>query len=40
MASKSASYAKEDRRENRGATVDIPFLILLLALLTVGLVML
>ena len=40
MASKNASYAKEDRRENRGATVDIPFLILLLALLTVGLVML
>ena len=40
MAAKSASYAKEDRRENRGATVDIPFLILLLALLTVGLVML
>ena len=40
MASKSASYAKEDRRENRGATVDIPFLILLLALLTVGLIML
>ena len=40
MASKNASYAKEDRRESRGATVDIPFLILLLALLTVGLVML
>ena len=40
MASKNASYAKEDRREVRGATVDIPFLILLLGLLTVGLVML
>ena len=40
MASKNASYAKEDRRGSRGATVDIPFLILLLVLLTVGLVML
>ena len=40
MASKNASYAKEDRRQMRGATVDIPFLILLLALLSVGLVML
>ena len=32
--------AKEDRRLRRGETVDIPFLILLLLLLTVGLVML
>ena len=40
MASKNASHAKEDRRQERGATVDIPFLILLLGLLTVGLVML
>ena len=40
MASKNASYAKEDRREKCGATVDIPFLILLLVLLTVGRVML
>ena len=40
MASKHASYANEDRRGIRGATVDIPFLILLLTLLTVGLVML
>lgn len=40
MAAKSLSYAKEDRRVKRDATVDIPFLILLLLLLTVGLVML
>ena len=40
MAAKNASYAKEDRREMRGATVDIPFLVLLLLLLTVGLTML
>ena len=40
MAAKNASYANEDRCENRSATVDIPFLILLLGLLTVGLVML
>ena len=39
MAAKNASYAKEDRR-SRGATVDIPFLVLLLLLLTVGLTML
>ncbi len=40
MASQKLLYAKEDRRQRRGATVDIPFLILLLCLLTVGLVML
>ena len=40
MASKGSSYANEDRREHRGATVDIPFLVLLLCLLAVGLVML
>ena len=41
MASKGSSYANEDRRlKNRGATVDIPFLILVLLLLLVGLVML
>ena len=40
MAAKNLSYAKEDRRVKRDATVDIPFLILLLLLLTVGLVML
>ena len=39
MASKGSSYANEDRRI-RGATVDIPFLMLLLLLLTVGLAML
>ena len=39
MASKAPSYAKEDRR-NRGETVDIIFLILVLLLLTVGLGML
>ena len=33
-------YAKEDRRSWIGETVDIPFLLLLLLLLTVGLVML
>ena len=40
MAAKNASYAKEDRRIKHGATVDIPFLVLLLLLLTVGLTML
>jgi len=40
MASKGTSYAKEDHRVYRGATVDIPFLILVLMLLAVGLVML
>ena len=39
MAAKGTSYAKEDRRCG-GATVDIPFLILILLLLTVGLTML
>ena len=39
MASKKPSTAKEDRRL-RGETVDIPFLILILLLLTVGLAML
>ena len=41
MASKGSSYANEDRRlKNRGATVDIPFLVLVLLLLSVGLSML
>ena len=41
MASKKTSYANEDRRLNvRGETVDIPFLILILLLLLVGLTML
>ena len=40
MASKRASYAKEDRRFFRGETVDIPFLVLVLLLLAVGLTML
>ena len=40
MAAKKASYAKEDRRSMRGETVDIPFLVLILLLLTVGLAML
>ena len=39
MASKGSSYANEDRRI-RGATVDIPFLVLILLLLAVGLTML
>ena len=39
MALQRDLYAKEDRR-GRGATVDIPFLVLLLLLLTVGLGML
>ena len=39
MASKYSSHANEDRRI-RGATVDIPFLMLILLLLAVGLVML
>ena len=38
MASKKASYANEDRL--KGETVDIPFLVLVLLLLTVGLTML
>ena len=40
MASKASSYANEDRRGHRGATVDIPFLVLVLLLLAVGLTML
>ena len=40
MASEKSSYANEDRRGKSGATVDIPFLILVLLLLLVGLVML
>ena len=40
MASKRASYAKEDRRCFCGETVDIPFLVLVLLLLAVGLTML
>ena len=39
MAAKKPSYAKEDRR-TRGETVDIPFLVLILLLLAVGLTML
>ena len=40
MASKKISIAKEDRRRECGETVDIPFLILILLLLAVGLAML
>ena len=41
MAAKHSSYANEDRRlKTRGETVDIPFLILILLLLLVGLTML
>ena len=41
MASKNASYANEDRRaKKRGETVDVPFLVLVLLLLAVGLAML
>ena len=42
MAAERTLYAKEDRRANgkSGASVDLPFLILILILLTVGLVML
>ena len=41
MAAKGASYANEDRRlEKRGASVDTPFLALVLLLLAVGLIML
>ena len=40
MASKKLSYAKEDRRSFRGETVDIPFLVLILLLLLIGLAML
>ena len=41
MAAKKSSYANEDRRwERSGETVDIPFLVLVLLLLLVGLAML
>ena len=40
MASKASSHANEDRRGHCGATVDIPFLVLVLLLLAVGLTML
>ncbi len=40
MAAGNALYAKEDRRKYAGAGVDIPFLVLVLLLLAVGLVML
>ena len=40
MAIQKHLYANEDRRADRGATVDIPFLILILLLLAVGLTML
>ena len=40
MAAGRTLYAKEDRRIIRGASVDIPFLIILMLLLTVGLIML
>ncbi|MBQ8238153.1 MAG: putative lipid II flippase FtsW [Oscillospiraceae bacterium] len=40
MAMQRPLYAKEDRRKRSGATVDIPFLILVLLLLAVGLAML
>ena len=40
MAMQRPLYAKEDRRKHPGETVDIPFLILVLLLLAVGLAML
>ena len=40
MAAGRTLYAKEDRRKRRGAGVDIPFLVLLMLLLVVGLTML
>ena len=42
MAAENALYAKEDRRRrfSRGESVDIPFLVLLLTVLAVGLAML
>ena len=41
MALQSSLYAKENRRPSRaGESVDIPFLLILLTLLTVGLIML
>ena len=40
MASEGKLHAKEDRRMQRGETVDIPFLMMILLLLSVGLLML
>ena len=40
MAAGKSLYAKDNRRKNRGANVDIPFLLLLMLLLAVGLTML
>ena len=40
MAAGKLLHAKEDRRSFSGESVDIPFLILLMLLLTVGLIML
>ena len=40
MAAEKTLYAKEDRRNFARTSVDIPFLILVLLLLAVGLVML
>ena len=40
MASEGKLHAKEDRRLQRGETVDIPFLMMILLLLSVGLLML
>ena len=40
MALEDKLHAKEDRRAIHGETVDYPFLILILLLLSVGLVML
>lgn len=40
MAAGKALYAKEDRRPGAGEHVDIPFLVILLLLLAVGLIML
>ena len=40
MALQRDLYAKENRRLKTGATIDIPFLIILLLLLTLGLSML
>ena len=40
MAAGKTLYAKEDRRNHSGAGVDIPFLLILMLLLAVGLIML
>ena len=40
MALERKLHAKEDRRRKSGETVDYPFLILILLLLSVGLLML